>query len=249
MASKTAKPNEFRVDLSRPTGFRGWVYEIWPKLANGMAKALWFWEVRGSEHIPRDGAMMLIANHPSFLDPPSMVAMVNHYGYRDLSIMAHVGLFKIPIVSFFCRNYKAYPVNRKNPGRGPYVTLTNILKDGGMAGVFPEGSRSKTELMGEWKAGALRAAIAQKATIMPVSNITASRIWPRTKRFPRIFKKLIIQIHKPIPYEEYMKNKPEDVRPKDYQETVAENIREQINQPIREELGLKDKSTDGADNK
>lgn len=239
MASKD-KPQEYHIDLSRPTGFWGWAYSIWPRVANSLWKALWFWDVRGVENLPKEGGVLIIANHPSFIDPPSLVAMVNFFVDRNLSIMAHSGLFKVPIVAFFCRKYKAYPVNRKNPGRGPYVTLSNILKDGGMAGVFPEGSRSETELMGEWKAGALRAALAQKATILPVSNITASQIWPRTQRFPRIFRKLVIVVHKPIPYDEYIKDMPEGMRPKDYQETLAAKIRDQINQPIIDELNLKD---------
>ncbi|MHC4839730.1 MAG: lysophospholipid acyltransferase family protein [Planctomycetota bacterium] len=238
MSSDQAK--QHRIDLTPSTGIKRWLNWIAPALANGIWKALWFWEIRGIENFPKEGPVLLIANHPSYLDPPSLVGLVNYKFKRHLSIMAHQGLFRVPIVAFFCRTYKAFPVNRKKPGRAPYQMLSNALKDGGAVGVFPEGSRSTGKLMGDWKPGALRAAFAQKATILPVSNITSGGIWPRTKRFPRIFKKLILEIHEPIPYEDYIKDMPEDMRPKEYQEILAARLRERINKPIRKEFGIDD---------
>jgi 1-acyl-sn-glycerol-3-phosphate acyltransferase len=146
--------------------------------------------------------------------------------------MAWHKLFSIPVVRFFTKTYKAYPVNRENPGRGPYQTLLHILKNGGCAGVFPEGSRSEQRLMGDWKPGALRAAFATKATILPITFVTAGEFWPRGQWRPRFFKKHHIRIHEPISFEQYTAGKPEGMRGKEWQEVVAERIRAIINQPI-----------------
>lgn len=224
------------VDQTRPTGWRGWIYRTAVNLAAAMGRVLFLWKVEGTDNIPREGGTLIVANHPSFLEPPSLVCIMIYFANRDISIMAWHKLFKIPVVSFFTKVYKAYPVNRENPGRGPYLTLVHILKNGGAAGVFPEGSRSEQRLMGKWKPGALRAAFTAKATILPITFVTAGEFWPRGQWRPKFFRKHHIKIHEPMTYEQYMADKPAEVRDKDYQEQLADRIRDVINQPIIERM-------------
>lgn len=222
------------VDQTRPTGWRGWIYRTAVSLAAGLGRIFLFWRVEGAENVPRSGPLLVVANHPSYLDPPSLVALMIYYADRDVSIMAWDKLFNIPIVGFFTRTYKAYPVNRANPGRGPYATLLKILQNGGAAGVFPEGSRSDGRLMGKWKPGALRAAFAAKATILPVTFLTVGEFWPKGRWRPRFFRQHVQVVHKPLTYEEYTADMPAGTRDKDYQEQVEARIREIINGPLIE---------------
>lgn len=234
------------VDQTRPTGIRGWIYRTAVNLAAAVGRIVFFWKVEGTDNIPREGGVLVVANHPSFLEPPSLVCIMIYFANRDLSIMAWHKLFSIPIVRFFTTVYKAYPVNRENPGRGPYQTLIHILKNGGAAGVFPEGSRSEQRLMGAWKPGALRAAFAAKATILPITFVTAGEFWPRGQWYPRPFKQHHIKVHAPLTYAEYTAGKPEDMRDKDWQEVVAERIRGVINQPIVDRLAEFQQTTESA---
>jgi len=235
-----SRENYVLVEQTRPTGWRGWIYRSAVNLAAAMGRILFLWKVEGTENIPREGGTLVVANHPSFLEPPSLVCVMIYFAERDISIMAWHKLFKIPVVRFFTKVYKAYPVNRENPGRGPYQTLVHIMKNGGAAGVFPEGSRSAGRLMGPWKPGALRAAFTAKATILPITFVTAGEFWPRGQWRPKFFRKHHIRIHEPLTYEQYMAEKPTDMRDKDYQEAVAERIRAVINQPIIERIRERD---------
>ncbi len=229
-----AREDHVLVDQSRPTGWRGWVYRTQVHFAVALARTFLFWRIRGAENIPRQGPLLVVANHPSYLDPPTLVALMIYHADRDVSIMAWDKLFKVPLVSFFTRTYKAYPVNRDNPGRGPYVTLVKILQKGGAAGVFPEGSRSHGRLMGTWKPGALRAAFATRATIQPITFVTVGEFWPRASLVPRFFRQHEIVVHPPITAGEYIADMPEGAREKDQQEKLAARIREIINAPILE---------------
>jgi 1-acyl-sn-glycerol-3-phosphate acyltransferase len=229
-----AREEHILVDQARPTGWRGWVYRTAVNLAAALGRVFLYWRVEGAENIPRTGPLLVVANHPSYLDPPSLVALMIYHADRDVSIMAWDKLFNIPFVGFFTRSYKAYPVNRNNPGRGPYVTLLRIMQSGGAAGVFPEGSRSKGQLMGEWKPGALRAALATKATILPVTFQTVGEFWPRDFWRPRFFRRHVQIVHKPLRYEEYMADLPEGLRERDFQDHVAARIRDIINGPLIE---------------
>ncbi|MBX3460109.1 MAG: 1-acyl-sn-glycerol-3-phosphate acyltransferase [Planctomycetes bacterium] len=229
-----ARDEHVLVDLTRPTGWRGWVYHTAVNFAAALGRVLLFWQPIGTHNIPRTGPLLVVANHPSYLEPPTLVALMIYYADRDLSIMAWDKLFRIPIVSFFTRNYKAFPVNRSNPGRGPYVTLVRILEQGGAAGVFPEGSRSEGRLMGDWKPGALRAAFATKATILPISFVTVGEFWPKSRWRPWFFRKHIQVVHPPLTYERYIADMPPGMREKEYQEVLERRIRDMINQPLLE---------------
>jgi 1-acyl-sn-glycerol-3-phosphate acyltransferase len=229
-----SKSEHILVEQTPPTGWRGWVYRSAVNFSAALARCMLFWQPEGVENIPRDGPVLVVANHPSYLDPPTLVCLMIYFGRRDVSIMAWNKLFDLPIVGFFTRTYKAYPVNRENPGRGPYQTLLRILQNGGAAGVFPEGSRSKGALMGDWKPGALRAAFATQATILPVTMVTVGEFWPRPRWRPTFFRRHRFVIHEPVPYSEYAADMPEGTRAKDFQEQVAARIRDIINQPLLE---------------
>jgi 1-acyl-sn-glycerol-3-phosphate acyltransferase len=224
------------VDLTPLKGWRGFLYHSAVRIAVGLWRILFCWKISGTERIPRRGPFLLISNHPSYLDPPTLVGITIYFAGRDLSIMAWDRLFRVPIVRFWVKAYKAFPVDRANPGRGPYVTLLRILEQGGAACVFPEGSRTKGRIMDEWKPGALRAALATKATILPVTMVTTGEFWPRAAWRPRLFRRQEIVIHRALKYEEYMAGKPEGMNDKQFQDQVEARIREIINAPIEARL-------------
>lgn len=236
-----AREHHVLVEQKPPSGWRGWVYRNTVKLAISIVRVFMFMRVHGAENIPRTGPVLVVANHPSYLDPPTLVGISIYYAGRDLSIMAWDKLFHIPVVSLFCRTYKAYPVDRSNPGRGPYVTLLDILHKGGVAGIFPEGSRSKQRLMGPWKPGALRAAFATKATILPVTFVTAGEFWPRGNWRPRLFQRHVVQIHRALPFHEYGANIPDGPAGRAGQEELAQKLQQTINQPLRDQERQHDK--------
>jgi 1-acyl-sn-glycerol-3-phosphate acyltransferase len=220
------------VEQKPPKGLRGWIYRTAVNLAMGIGRLFLFFECTGQENFPRTGPVLVVANHPSYLDPPTLVAISIYYAKRDLSIMAWDKLFRIPVVSFFTRTYKAYPVDRDNPGRGPYVTLVDILKKGGVAGVFPEGSRSAQRLMGPWKPGALRAAFGTEATILPITLVTTGEFWPKKNWRPQWFRRHRVVVHKPIPFSEYSAGIADGPSGRQAQEALAVRIQQAINAPI-----------------
>lgn len=224
------------VKQDRPRGWRGWVYLRMVEFSLAMVRIFMFLKVTDPHKIPRKGPLILIANHPSYFDPPTLVGLLIYFAGRDLSFMAWDKLFTVPVVRFFTTVYKAYPVNRENPGRGPYVTLLNILENGGAAGIFPEGSRSHERLMGEWKPGALRAAFATRATILPVTMATMGEVWPRNRWRPFFWRRHHIIFHDALNYDQYMAGKPADMPDRQWQEGLAARIRDTINAPIVEQL-------------
>ena len=62
----------------------------------------------GREHIPQEGAVILAANHASYIDPPLMASLIK----RPVSYMAKSELFENPIFGGLIRRCHAFPVTR-----------------------------------------------------------------------------------------------------------------------------------------
>ena len=62
----------------------------------------------GRENIPQKNSFIMVSNHGSLLDPP----LLGHALGRNISFMAKVELFKIPLLGFIIKACGAYPVKR-----------------------------------------------------------------------------------------------------------------------------------------
>src|SRR5438094_7996343 len=85
-------------------------------------------EVKSPEHVPLAGAVLLVANHSSLLDPPLVGGVLP----RQLSFLAKAELFRIPLFGPLIRRLNARPVRREGPDRGARgVELLGLEEAGG----------------------------------------------------------------------------------------------------------------------
>jgi 1-acyl-sn-glycerol-3-phosphate acyltransferase len=128
--------------------------------------ALWLvvrWEVRGREHVPATGGLIVASNHLNNADPPILGAGV---AKRRIRWMAKVELFKLPF-GVIPRMWGAFPVRRFEADLGAMLNAERILRQGGVLGMFPEGTRSRTGRMGEPHPGTALIALRTGATVLP----------------------------------------------------------------------------------
>jgi len=201
----------------------------------GKMRILWRARLIGRENIPATGPALVVSNHPSYLDPMFIVCLAIRVRWRLVRFMAWDKLFKIPVIGGVLRAYGAWPVNIEKPGRAPYEQLVRTLKEGRLAGIFPEGGRSQGETMGEWKPGALRAALAADVPVLPVTMIGAGRAWPVGAWFPRFFRRIDVVVHAPRRLEEIVP-RVEGEAEKVWLGRVEQELRALIDQPLVERL-------------
>lgn len=150
-------------------------------------KLLFFFQVKGKENIPKDGAYILCSNHLSNNDPIFLAVAQR----RQIYYMAKVELFKNPIIGWILRKCGAFPVQR-GAGDGKAINQAEtIIKEGKLLGIFIEGTRSKTGEFLRPKAGA--AIIAQQMNV----PVIPACITPKNKKV-RPFQKVKISIGKPL---------------------------------------------------
>ncbi|MFS0890872.1 lysophospholipid acyltransferase family protein [Peribacillus frigoritolerans] len=126
----------------------------------------------GKEYIPKEGGVLICANHIDNLDPP-VVGMTSP---RDIHFMAKEELFHAPVLKGILPRVNAFPVKRGNSDRESLRKGLKLLKEGKAIGLFPEGTRSKTGQLGEGLAGAGFFALRSDAIIIPCAIIGPYKI-------------------------------------------------------------------------
>jgi 1-acyl-sn-glycerol-3-phosphate acyltransferase len=94
-------------------------------------------EVIGGENVPKNGGVIVAANHISYLDPPVLGVALK----RRPTYIAKEGLFRIPFIGGIVRAC-CFPVKRDKPQPSIIKEAVTRLKKGGVLVLFPEGSRS-----------------------------------------------------------------------------------------------------------
>jgi 1-acyl-sn-glycerol-3-phosphate acyltransferase len=157
------------------------LYEIVKPLVGMLARLLFGLRGRGIEHVPSQGGVMLVANHSSVLDPPLVGVVLP----RQLSFLAKVGLFRIPLFGWLIRRLNARPIRREGADPGALRMALRMLGEGRMLLIFPEGTRGREGVLRAPKPGAGMLAVVSGAPVVPVYIAGSGRAWPRGRRLPR----------------------------------------------------------------
>ena len=156
-------------------------------------RVMFRFRIAGKENIPKDGGVILCANHRSYHD----TLVLGLASPRDLHFLAKYELFKSKFLSKLFTSLGAIPINRENPGVDSLKKAVSILKEGRALAMFIQGGRRKEINNEDAKAGVALFAIKSKVPVVPV-NI-ASKF--------KLFSKVNINIGKPITFEEFWDKK------------------------------------------
>ncbi len=100
----------------------------------------WSVHVRGAEQVPAAGGVVIASNHVNFLDGPLLFGVAP----RPVHCLSKRELFRGPI-GWVLRGAGHIPINREGPDREAVSAALQVLKDGQVLGVFPEGTRGSGE--------------------------------------------------------------------------------------------------------
>ena len=137
--------------------------------------------LRGVEHIPLEGPLVIAPNHQTYADPPLVTIPVT----RPVYYMAWDALFRIPLLSGFIRVLRAFPVDLEGTDRRAIRHAVTLLRRGEALMIFPEGGRTVDGALQPFKLGAFRLAVAGNAAVLPVTISGGTASWPPGRTLPR----------------------------------------------------------------
>jgi len=123
--------------------------------------------IHGSENVPKDIPVVFISNHQSNFD----IALFMSYIDKPKGYIAKIEMNKIPILRTWMEYMNCVFMDRSNIRKSAEAIVegVNIIKGGHSLVIFPEGTRSKSDKLGEFKAGSFKLATKSKAPIIPVT--------------------------------------------------------------------------------
>ncbi|MGB9781697.1 MAG: lysophospholipid acyltransferase family protein [Moorellaceae bacterium] len=131
------------------------------------------WQVKGQGLFPPEGPVIVVANHRSLWDPVAVGVAVP----RQVRFMAKEELFRIPGLGFLLRALGAYPVKRGKSDRAALQASLDILRQGQVVGLFPEGTRVRGRELGRFYGGAALLALKTGAPLVPVALKGTDRVF------------------------------------------------------------------------
>lgn len=140
------------------------LYDIFKPLIWLFFHAVYRIRIAGLENIPESGGAIICPNHIALGDPLLVAITVP----RKVRFMAKAELFKIPFIRFFLRHWGAYPVKRGEADISAIKNTFKILKNNGLIGLFPEGTRIRTGNFGTANAGVAMFSIKSGKPVIPV---------------------------------------------------------------------------------
>ncbi|WP_426453538.1 lysophospholipid acyltransferase family protein [Paenibacillus sp. S-38] len=147
------------------------LYRFFRSLFRVIFRILFRLRAEGMENIPRSGPVILCANHTSNGDPPLLGCLME----RKVHYMAKAELFEVPVLSYILPRIAAFPVKRGGVSKESIRLSLDLLKEGNVLGIFPEGTRSNAGGMG--KKGAASLALKSGATVIPAAIVGGYKVF------------------------------------------------------------------------
>ncbi len=122
------------------------------------------WQVRGREHVPPSGPLLVVSNHLHNADPPLLAASIPS---RRIHFMTKTELFQKGVLSLPIRLFGGFPVRRDEADLRALRLAQELLSSGEAIGVLPEGHRNRHGMQAAHPGAAL-IAMRSGATILPV---------------------------------------------------------------------------------
>jgi 1-acyl-sn-glycerol-3-phosphate acyltransferase len=160
---------------------------------------LWRVKIEGREHIPAAGPAVLAANHQSFCDSFFLPLVVR----RRVTYVAKAEYFDDWKTAWFFRAAGQIPMQRSggDASQRALDTATEVLGEGRLLGIYPEGTRAPDLRLHKGHTGVARLALGCGVPIIPVGIVGTRHVQPPGSNLMRPFHSVTIRFGPPVVFD------------------------------------------------
>jgi 1-acyl-sn-glycerol-3-phosphate acyltransferase len=136
-------------------------------------------DVKELAKVPRKGPLIIAMNHINFLEAP---LLYGHLYPRDIAGFAKVETWGVPVIGTLARIWECVPVYRGAQDMRSMRMALEVLAQGRMLNVMPEGRRSHDGKLGRGQAGIVAIALRSGVPILPIAQFGGEKFWRNFKR-------------------------------------------------------------------
>lgn len=160
-----------------------WVYRLAHVLLSALFVPLYRMEVKGLEHVPRHGGVVVASNHVSNIDPVFLGVACR----RQIHFMAKSELWKFKPLAWLVEGLGAFSVRRGAADRDAVRRALELLDEQAVVGIFPEGRRQPVGRLGDPQPGVALFSLRPGVTTVPVVLRGTDQVMRgRRPGFPRV---------------------------------------------------------------
>jgi 1-acyl-sn-glycerol-3-phosphate acyltransferase len=214
------------------------LYTMTRILAVPIVRSLWPVQTSGLAHIPAEGAVILAANHLSVADHLFLPVACP----RKVHFMAKAEYFRGRgpvgrLRASFLAAVGQIPVDRAG-GRAALAGLElsrQVLAEGEVFGIFPEGTRSPDGRLYRGKTGVARLALLTGAPVIPVGITGTGAVQPIGTAWPRIGRRVAVRVGPPLTFARFAGVRPDRDVLREVTDEIMGRIAELSGQPVAAE--------------
>lgn len=174
------------------------LYWVMKALLTPLLRLLYRVRVEGRAHVPRREPVIVASNHLSFLDSVFIPLVLR----RRLTFVAKAEYFDDWRTRWFFSGVGQIPIRREggSASERALASALDVLRRGGVFGIYPEGTRSRDGLLHRGHTGVARLALRSGAPVVPVGLVGTRDIQPPERKLPRVFRPVTIRFGSPLDF-------------------------------------------------
>ncbi|NQT29722.1 MAG: 1-acyl-sn-glycerol-3-phosphate acyltransferase [Candidatus Saganbacteria bacterium] len=186
-------------DENELTSFERFYFKLVQNLSVNVFENYCQGEVEGLENIYKvDSGFILACNHASYLDWLVLYSIFKNRYDKEIVFLAKERLYKSFIFRKLIKAANCIKVTDAGLSISSMRKIYRKLRQKGIIGIFPEGTRSYNGELLQAKDGVAKIAVLTGAPIIPVGIEGLYEVWSRHKLIPTGFSKCKIKIGNPI---------------------------------------------------
>ena len=145
----------------------------------GVSNFVYRFRIRGAEHIPTEGAAVLVCNHVSFIDAVLLMAA----SPRPIRFIMDHQIFAVPVLGWLFRLAKAIPIapHKEDPVayERAFEQAVQVLREGDLLAIFPEGGLTRDGHLQPFKGGVMKVLelAESEGVTAPVIPMALTNLW------------------------------------------------------------------------